>query len=248
MKVTVFQALTILAQKYKGDERYQEKYDQVKKLYLSGVRSAEDKELLTELLKDEALKSHEITAEAEDINRDPVRRYFESTLTHETLANSLDNLDKRRLERFFKSMFTRLSYGSQRDLAETVFSGDRRAIRRLGEGPSKEYAEAIRVLKRDDSFQSLKPEHGHGKKTPDDILKERKEKMELLAKCSRTAMVVVNKEQKKGMPLDLYGKKDYVYDSKNRGRKSKEDPVTGEGQFTSGKHALRHNALGIMTS
>ena len=235
MKITIFQALTLLAQKYRHEDKAT--YEKIKSIYLSGVRSDEDLRKLEELLKDEALKDYEISDDRKDINEDPSRRYFESRLCHDTLAASLDKLDMRQLNRNFESMFNRLPAGQRANILSTVYSGTREGGKNL-KGTAKEYAEGIRVLKDPDSYPSLKPEQGQGKKSPEQILQERKEKMSLLGKCSHAAMAVVNNNNQ-SMPLNLYGKKGYVYDAENRGRIARTDEAGHENE-------VRPFTLGIM--
>ncbi|RUR18427.1 hypothetical protein ELY21_08180 [Legionella sp. km535] len=242
MKITVFQALTILAQKYRNDESNTETYYKIKSLYLSGVRSPKDAETLDQLLQDDTLSNYEITDDRAAINDDPVRRYFESQLSHETLSDSLDSLDSRRLKRHFESMFIRLGESTKQYLLQYVYGVTKRSIENLS-GTQKEYGEGILALKDPTSFQSLKPETGKGKKSPEEILQERKDKMTLLAQCSQVAMSVVNnKKNNSRYPLNLYSKKDYVFDPPNRGRVARKDTVTGHVQ------TVRSNTLGIMRS
>ena len=82
--ITVFQALMLLIEKYKDDTSNTKKYEAIKTLCLSGVRNPKDKQILDDLLKDSILARYRISSRVEDINADPVRRYFESHLCHKT--------------------------------------------------------------------------------------------------------------------------------------------------------------------
>ena len=94
-----------------------------------------------------------------------MRRYFESQLSHETLKDSLDRLDMRRLNRHFASMYNKLSYDQKLNASHKVFSGTRKGGRKLS-GIAKEYAEAIDFMKR--SYESYKEvfEDYHGVLSP----------------------------------------------------------------------------------
>jgi len=196
VKITVFQALTLLAKKYKDDQENQAIYQQVKHLYLSGVRTDQDQAVLAELLKNDALKDHEITDRKEDINEDPARRYFESQLCLETLSNSLDELDLGLLKNNLKKVH-------------------------LGKLNSENYNDEIKYLKEKESFQFLKPNQEKDNKTPTQLLKARKNKLLLLQDCIYSSIAIVNSRTRE-YPLNLYPVREYVYDPKNRGREEKE--------------------------
>ena len=51
-------------------------------LYLKGVRTAGDREILSHLLQAPCLSDFEISDEISDIDNDPVRRYFEGQLNY----------------------------------------------------------------------------------------------------------------------------------------------------------------------
>lgn len=95
--ITVFQALTLLAEKYRGDPT---RAKQIDLLYLSGVRNPADQIQLNVLLQDDLFEDYIISRKKRDINDDPVRRYFESHLCYETLINTLDALDSSLLSIF----------------------------------------------------------------------------------------------------------------------------------------------------
>lgn len=212
--ITVFQALTILAKKYRGDEAHKETYAQIKSLYLSGVKQQNDVETLERLFQNDALKGFNISKEAHDINEDPVRRYFESRLCNETLKDSLDRLDLRRLERHFNSIYSLMSSKRQKGFDDKISNGTVET-----DGIEKEYAEGVRVLKDPASFQSLKPEEGTKRKTPEQILADRKQKMIFLGKSALAAL----RTGVSNLPLDLYHNEDYVYGPANRGRVPRKD-------------------------
>lgn len=88
--ITVFQALTLLAEKYQGDLT---RSAQIDSLYLSGIRNPADQNQLNILLQDDLFNDYIISCKKFDINNDPVRRYFESQLCYETLINTLDDLE-----------------------------------------------------------------------------------------------------------------------------------------------------------
>ncbi|MCX7116296.1 MAG: hypothetical protein NTW08_10395 [Gammaproteobacteria bacterium] len=239
MKITVFQALTLLAQAYRLDKEHNETYTKIKSIYLSGICFVEDRQTLDELLRDEKLSPYTISLDREDINEDPVRRYFESHLCHDTLATSLDALDEPLLDQYHESLFCRLYENQKSTLLSTIFSGTEQGGRLLA-GTYKEYAETIRLLSRPDSFQSLKPKQAVNEKSPDVVLKERKAKMKQLSKCAAIAQWVIANDAFHSMPLDLYELKNYVFDPIHRGRVPRHDPSIRQAQD------VRSQAQGIM--
>ena len=67
MKITVFQALTLLANKYRDDLDNDATYQTIQSLYLSGVRSYSDAGTLDDLLEDPCLAGFVITTSKSDI-------------------------------------------------------------------------------------------------------------------------------------------------------------------------------------
>lgn len=221
MKITVFQALTLLAQKYRNDMNHQDTYQTIKALYLSGIRSPEDEATLNQLLQNEALTGYQVSDSKMDIHRDPTRRYFESHLCLETLDSHLDSLDMDMLEANFNAFFSKLPADMQILAQEYIYQNKNMEYAQKISGFSNEYGEGIRILNEEGSYPHLKPKKGKHGKTPNELFKERKAKMTLLGKSSHAGALAGEKAPQDSFPLNLYHKKDYVFDPKNRGRKPK---------------------------
>ena len=262
IKITVFQALTLLAKAYRHDKYSQRIHDKILHLYLSGIRTQRDSEILDELLQDELLNNYTISVKKEEITNDPVRRYFESHLCHRTLLNSLDPLDMDQLSQHFFSIVDQIDEGYKVHSLQVI----------NGESPSfspNEYSIEVRNLKKSDSYRSFKPEDGSGKtspvtqsgraspdaqggraspdfqggrSSPDDILDERKRKMLLLAKCMFAALYVEETTEITGKPFDIYHLPNNVFGPLYRGRVRRRDQDTGAEQN------VRPHTLGIMRS
>lgn len=233
--ITVFQALTLLAQKYRKNT---DMYERIKMLYLSGISNEQDEEQLQLLLADEALNPYVISVARHDINEDPVRRYFESHLCHEILKESLDDLDKNLLERHFESLFNLMSSEVQTKLTSNVFSGTKEGSARTT-SIETEYAEGIRILMEKNSYPLLKPEQGIDREHIELQWQQRKEKLILLAKCTLSALRIDNKDS---FPLNVYQRLGSAYDPSNRGRIPR---VSAQYGTAENKHVRPYN-LGIM--
>ncbi len=88
--ITTFQALTLLADKYRTDDNHQGRYRQIMSLYLLGPQKEGDNEVLNKLLSDSALVNYRVKSNRSD----PVRREFECELARHMLEESLDVLSK----------------------------------------------------------------------------------------------------------------------------------------------------------
>ncbi len=209
--ISVFQALTLLAQKYRGKPDHTDKYNDIKSLYLSGVNSDDDNDKLKALLEDEALKNFEVSTDPHVINEDPVRRYFESHLCHETLKDSLDKLDMRKLERHMKSLFNLVQGRVRKQNFYKMFRGEN-VSRGLG-SIGTEYLKGIQALRssEDTQFKYLKPDKAVGGKSPDEIFADRKEKMAMLAMCTFLPLRLGI-----DLPLDLYSRDSPYYGAEAR--------------------------------
>ena len=105
-----------------------------------------------------------------------------------------------------------------------------------------EYSEGVRNLNKSDSYQSFKPDTGSGPSTPNDIFKDRKKKMALMAQCMQAAAFVNAQIVPARDPLNIYHKRGSIYDPIHRGRETRRDPDTGLIQ------TVLPNTLGIMRS
>lgn len=214
MIITVFQALTLLAEKYRNNL---DVYQDIKSMYLSGLNNSINHAwLLDELLGDELLKGYLIDATCEGINADPVRRYFESHLSVETLANSLDDLKLSLLKKYYSAV---LNLIKSEGLIEKY-----KAWRLAPEPGAAEYQlrmeniRGIEQLKKADSYQYLKPQN-MDEDSALNILADRKNKMLYLANISFASLylVVVISD----LPLGIYHDKKGPFNKLDRGRRAR---------------------------
>ena len=241
MVISPFQALTILAKKY-SNYGFGEKLQQIKQLYLVGIRNSEDETLFQELMKNEALTGYKVSFDKEVMNNDPVRRYFESYLSHEILKRSLDDLSKNRLETHYDKVFNKMSRLFQLVIAIWTYRSKKHMIKTSRVNSSGEFSYAIALLNDENSFLSLKPDEKSTDKTVDEVLADRKEKMIFLAKLVFTTLTLISTNPNSAFPLDIYGKESSPFSSENRGRTFKSD----EAGIRQVKQEVYSNAFGIM--
>lgn len=77
-------------------------------LYLEGVKTEADRELIKEIEKVITDKSFVIKSDSKTINDDPIRRYFETNLAYHILQNNAETLDHAKLENFTQCLKNRL--------------------------------------------------------------------------------------------------------------------------------------------
>ena len=230
MEITVFQALTLLAQKYRNNRTM---LSMIASIYLSGVTSQQDSQKLIYLLKDKHLQDYKVMLTRHHINNDPVRRYFESHLAHETLAMSLDDLNLNSMNYHYEEVCNEIKtyhlwqkYNSMLDPPE---EGAHCFNIRM------ENLEGMRILKKSTSYESLSPTQIENKQESDVILTLRKTKMLEFAKISYASWFLANMRGA-DLPLNLYDPDTGHYSDLDRGRKSK------RGQ------TVQSQTLGIMRS
>lgn len=112
-QITVFQALIILLKKHHAAPDHCITYRTVKELYLSGVKSKRDLETLNQLLQDESLQAFSISVGHQEVNEDPVRRYFESVLAYETLINAIEGLNGSKLKKLCDNLLKKQPLGNE---------------------------------------------------------------------------------------------------------------------------------------
>lgn len=211
MNITIFQSLTLLAQKYQNTEIY----PIIKSLYLSGVETQDDVLILSQLLDDDLVRNHKHITTRDGINNDPFRRYFESQLCHETLAESLDSLNYDLLNDYHLEILNLIkANGLWRNYELLLIS------------PASEYeefyhirmenTEGIRILNRPDSYETLKPKN-MVENDAINILTKRKNKMLVLAKISYASWYF-NIMEGNRLPLNLYHSDRGHYNNRDRGR------------------------------
>ncbi|MDF1683390.1 MAG: hypothetical protein P1U36_01910 [Legionellaceae bacterium] len=239
IEITVFQALTLRLEKYRDAPN---KYKQIESIYLTGIRCTRDDWMLNNLLEDPLLDTYSIKTTKHAINTDPVRRYFESHLCHNTLATSLDFLDIDLLKKHYKSIFNRIEEDAQ-DMMEPIIDG------RIPPTKISEYSDGIIKLNKSDSYSSLRPKHSSEKATPEDILNNRKQKLKLIVQCMFAAIYVPEVMPSGITPLNIYFNSHSVYHESKRGRKSRIDADRfADGHRSSIHQTVRPHTLGIMRS
>ena len=216
LTISVFQALTLLADHYRHDEN-SNKLKQIMYMYLTGPRTRLSHDLLQKLLADPILATYDVCAAKQTINEDPVRRYFESHLSHNTLATSLDDLDIYLLHEYFNLIFDLMDENSCREFQAQM--EQLTPVKNMDE-----YSDAIFQLKKSTSYESLKPEDVSEALTPLEILDDRKQKLILITKISYAILLVNDQFHSKDLPLDLYNSRPKSpYHPMNRGRKERLD-------------------------
>lgn len=249
--ITVFQALTLLKEKYLDNSV---RYHEIESIYLTGVRGKPAEYMLNELLDDPLLANYHVSDNKKDINNDPVRRYFESHLCHNTLKTSLDNLDAELLEDHYQAILGRIPEEDQAILIPMIEG-------RVSPSKPNEYSEGLAKLSKSDSYQSLQPQETpgnetSGRETPADILNARKDKLRLIAQCMYAAFYVDEALPSGEVPLDIYSRPGSAYDEENRGRIERVDIDALEDACEYGKNydeskisqTVRSHNLGIMRS
>jgi hypothetical protein len=242
--ITVFQALTLLMKKYRNSTKHQLRYDTIESLYLSGTRDENDLGVLDALLDDEVLAGYTVNSSKHAINNDPVRRYFESHLCHETLNASLDSLDSTLLEKHLASVIALFQKEDQVVMQHILHEESPVSTTALDETTSTIYTESVRTLSRADSCQSFKPAESAGRKSPEERLDIRKNKMKLIMQSMYASMHALERlapEKEAGLS-NLYYKPNSLYSARHRGRKGRRDPSTGQLQ------SVQADKMGIMRS
>tara|TARA_R110002126_G_scaffold291802_1_gene459179 strand:- start:80495 stop:82168 length:1674 start_codon:yes stop_codon:yes gene_type:complete len=227
IEITVFQALTLLLEKYRDTPN---KYKLIESIYLTGVRNTRTDTRLNDLLEDPLLDTYIIKTTKHAINTDPVRRYFESHLCHNTLATSLDDLDINLLEQHFNSIFN-LIEKDEHNMMEPIVDG------RIPPARPQfiEYWDGLNKLNKPDSYPLFQA--------------DQKEKLRLIIKCMYTAVYVPEEMPSGFIPFDIYFKTDSVYHERKRGRTSRIDEDRRANGHKHGVHqTVRPHTLGIMRS
>jgi hypothetical protein len=107
--ISVGQALLILIDKYGAENRKvfssSAKVASLKKMYLSGVRSQREYDLLVQYLGDPVFKGrYQVSGEPRVVNEDPSRRYFETHLAKNTLQDALNQITEKQLKIYIALM------------------------------------------------------------------------------------------------------------------------------------------------
>ncbi len=182
--------------------------DELKSLYLNGVKEDSDKEAITQVgkyLSD--FHNFNITTRHEDINNDPIRRYFETHLAYQMLESSAKPLKLSNLQSFTKNLKTNLYKHmppeNQRKIEYILAGVMHPSLNKYG----LEYAEMI---------GKLKSHNYHG-------LSARACKK--LCEIARSTILATNNTMfDKKMPVDVYSESIFTMGIDGRGRITRGDP------------------------
>lgn len=170
----------------------------LKKLYLVGAKDDESRVAIVDYLKDPILQEFEISADPEIIDNDSSRRYFETHLAYETLANHLDKLSTEELEKHLQ-LVKKTAPDYYSDLYDTVLGVQSHSF---GDNTEREYGYYLKKLKDNEIFS--------------DFSEESREKLIALVSSAFVAMVIADSNPKL-LPLDIYG--EGIYLPEERGKK-----------------------------
>ena len=205
------QGLLLLIDHYKSDSV---KVDQLKRLYLSGAVNPASKQAIMTLMNDPLLSAYTVSFDKRTINEDPSRRYFETHLSHETLASGLgdENIKKEDLEQHVAAL--KQMVGENRlNAVQHVLNGE---FRENDSALNQEFADFISKIKTGRIFSEI---------TGND--NNKKEKLILLV--SSAFLGICNaQENGKALPLNIYGTG--MYSDVNKGKVMLPDQGTTRSQ------------------
>ena len=176
--------------------------DELKSLYLNGVRTKSDKEAITQIgqyLSDN--HNYSITTRHEDINNDPLRRYFETHTAYQMLKSSAKSLKTEELHAFtnnLKKNLYKYMPSKNRVNMEYILAGIMHPSLNRYE---REYAEMIGQLK-SHNFHGLSPKACNN-----------------LCEIARSTMLATDNTMfDKQMPADIYAESIFNMGMDGRGR------------------------------
>lgn len=220
-KISVGQALLILIKKYQENPRL---LSELKKLYLEGANTPQNKQAIDNWLKDIALRDYEVSKSYKVTDADPTRRYFETHLAYETLKNGLDEINLNDLQNYYKTM-----YGLTLDVLDKFDKNSDFTTQEVNKALNgeviestlfqKEFSDAVNNIRTGDTYK--------------DFSDENKQKMELLVKCAYLGVMNAKYDY---LPIPIYGKG--IYAEKNKGRM----------RYPSDQESVTSHGLGVMKS
>ncbi|MDI1351573.1 MAG: ankyrin repeat domain-containing protein [bacterium] len=179
--------------------------DKLNHLYLGGIKSKDDKELIKEIkdfLKEE--KHYTVKSEPKIINEDPTRRYFETQLGFHLLQNNAESLKHESLHKFTQNLkkryFQLLPKGTnQRMKVDKILKGDMDA--KVLNKYELEYAELTHKLLTNNY-------HGLSAKACKNLYE---------IACA-TILATLNTQLAQPMPVDIYNDSIFTMGMDGRGR------------------------------
>lgn len=200
------QGLLLLIEHYTHDKVFVE---DLKKIYLRGPSSNKEKKKIESLLKDNIPKPFEVSFDADVINQDPSRRYFETHLAYESLKYNLSKLSVNELENHYNALRAMAS-PAVLAASEPILNGEKKP------GDNKlttQYADTIDKITSGKMYNNLS--------------QEQRDKILLLVKCQWMGLILCLNNNEI-MPLNIYGQG--VYNKDFRGVVSLEDQNTTRNQ------------------
>lgn len=177
------------------DETNIERLNQLKYSYLCGVKSSEHAEAICNFIATQLNKRYQVSFEAQVIDKDPTRRFFETHLAYESLKYRLKDIALNDLQCHFDALKNLLNTEQLKQI-EHVLNGE---IKENDSNMYKEYADYLAKLKSKDIFSSFS--------------NQKRAKIVLLVKSA--LLGVINAYYTK-MPLNIYGLG--IYSTKNKGK------------------------------
>ncbi|ARG97981.1 hypothetical protein [Legionella micdadei] len=219
------QAILLLMDHYRADEAITEN---LKKIYIKGVETAEDYQKIMDLFHKSGLGSqYEISTDASVINEDSSRRYFETHLAYETLFVSLDQLKLADITAHYNALYSMLSE-ELRNKFDGYIAGQ---IVPKNDNFATEYMDAFAKIKTSESYS-------HFSDTQKDTLV-------LILKCSWLG-VMMAMAKFPALPLNLYGTG--FFSEKDRGRITKQGQVAPMSEEFLKRMPYYSNHFGLMKS
>ncbi len=210
---------------------YQEALDYIKKLFLVGVRSEEDRLFIKELT--ETLLQHNIQVDSSEraIIEDPVKRYFETYLARNILTHLPQQLPLEKLSRYKDSLQMRLK-------AQPSLGNDKsKVIDQILQGEVDED-----MLNYEREFAELIGQFKEGRYA--DLPKEALKRLYYIA-CS-TIVATINTMHDEKLPIQTYEDSIFGMDLGGRGRKKKSEEVRGLDKPR--EQFIQSGALGMLLS
>jgi hypothetical protein len=206
--LTPGQSIFLAIKACKEDDISKEIIDELKSLYLNGVRTSSDKDAITQIgqhLSDN--HNFSITTRHEDINNDPIRRYFETHTAYQMLEDSATSLKAEELQEFkdnlTKNLYKYMPIENQRKMEYILAGVMHKSLNKY----EQEYAEMISQLK-SRNFHGLSP------KACDN-----------LCEIARSTILATNNTMfDKQMPADIYAESIFTMGMDGRGRTGRGDP------------------------
>lgn len=181
MKISIGQGILILIDLL--NKKDTKACNQLKKIYLSGIETSEDRTFVIGLfLRHHLSKKYEISGQPEIVNDDVSRRYFETHLAFYTLYHSLDALDHGELTKHYSYLLDALPVTIRKQFPDQIEH----------DCLSEEYLHGITMISNHDNYKVF--------------TSEQKEKLKLLLQISWLSILNLKYDMYERIPMDyIYG-------------------------------------------